>query len=214
MTGLCGLCERELHGDRAAAYLCGGCTRATAERLGRMPRAYRALAAFLQPSVSRPETGGTRPCEAPLPVSEPVLGLRGPGGIVGVLEDWRAAVFEARGWGRPVVRGTVEDRVYRAAGDLRLGVPWVARYWGPAGDLAREVRELERDVLSIVDPADSRDQVRRLGYCPVETVEGRCGAVVSLRPGLSVARCEWCGAAWAPGRWVELAAAQEDSGTA
>lgn len=210
----CLLCEREWHGDRAAAYLCGGCTRATETRLGRMPRAYRALAAFLQPSVSRPEAGGTRPCEAPLPVSEPVLGLRGPGGIVGVLLDWERAVRDALGWTAPPFRGSTEQTVTGSARFLAGNLLWVAGGFPPAGDLAREVRELERDVLSIVDPADSRDQVRRLGYCPVETVEGRCGAVVSLRPGLSVARCEWCGAAWAPGRWVELAAAQEDSGTA
>lgn len=178
-----------------------------------MPRAYRALAAFLQPSASRPETGGTRPCEAPLPVSEPVLGLRGPGGIVGVLEDWRAAVFEARGWGRPVVRGTVEDRVYRAAADLRLGVPWVARYWGPAGDLAREVRELERDVLSIVDPPD---QTYRVGPCPAPQADGTvCGAILRApKLGVAVITCRWCRSEFGADRWLVLAAAQEAGGTA
>ncbi|MDT3395463.1 hypothetical protein RKE29_02150 [Streptomyces sp. B1866] len=204
----CQLCEREQRSDQAEHYLCPGCTAGTARRLARMPGLYAVLAAFLAPGRTRPEHGGTRPAEAPLPVSETALSLRGPGGIVGVLEDWRAAMQADRGWGPPAVAGTAENRVRAAARGLAMNLDWIAQQWPAAGEFAAEMRELERSVLSVVDPAPPGERARRLGYCPVETVEGRCGAVVLLRPGQSAARCEWCGGEWGPDRWLALARAQ------
>src|SRR5690606_3727829 len=96
--------------------------RATTDRLDRMPRLWQALEAFLAPSSGSPQYGRTRPCEAPLPVREQVLSLRGPGGIAGVLEDWRAAMQAARGWGQPVIPGSVERRVAAAARGLAINM--------------------------------------------------------------------------------------------
>ncbi|GAA4663075.1 hypothetical protein [Streptomyces youssoufiensis] len=208
MTAICGLCEHDLDTE---AYLCAGCTRATAARLDRMPKLYAALAPYLAPAGRRPEhgrSGGGQP-GAGLPVAEPALILRGPGGMVGVLEDWRAAMQADRGWGPPAVGGTTEDRVRAAARGLLLNLDWIAGQWPPAGAFAEEIRAVERSVLSVIDPPDPTTRARRLGYCPSAGADGAaCGAVVLLEPGSTVARCRWCGCAWPPDRWSALADAQ------
>jgi LSD1 subclass zinc finger protein len=207
----CGLCERELHGS-AQAYLCSGCTRATGERLDRMPRLYVALAAFLQPGGRRPELGRARGAEAPLPVSEPVLNLRGPGGIVGILEDWRSAMQADRGWGPPAVTGTTEERVRTAARGLSLNLEWIASSWPMAGAFAEEIRNLERSVLSVVDPSE---RTRRLGNCIELMANGsQCGAVLRVAHGATEVRCAWCGAVWPPETWTTLARLQQTSDAA
>jgi len=208
MTASCGLCDRDLeHG-----YLCHGCTLATAQRLDRAPRLYEALAAFLQPGGRSPELGRTRPSEAPLPLSEPVFSLRGPGGIIGVLEDWRSAMQEDRGWSEPVIAGTTERRIVVAARALGMNLEWIVSSWPMAGAFAEEIRDLERDVASIVNPRDPAERPRRLGPCPavVDGADTVCGAVLLLRPGQPSVQCSWCGASWEPSRWVHLARAQQD----
>jgi hypothetical protein len=202
MTAFCGLCERQLeHG-----YLCPGCTLTTAKRLERMPRMYEALAAFLQPGGRRPELGRTRPAEAPLPICEPVAVLRGPGGIVGVLEDWREAMQADRGWGPPVAGGTVERRILVAARALAINLDWIAAAWPVAGAFAEEIRALERGVVSVVNPPEPS---LRLGYCPAVYEDGVvCGAVLRVPAGTAEVVCRWCGAEYPPGTWLELRALQ------
>lgn len=207
----CGLCEHELRGD-SEAYLCPGCTRATGERLDRMPTLYIVLAAFLAPAGRRPELGRTQGVEAPLPVSEPVLTLRGPGGIVGVLEDWRSAMQADRGWGAPAVTGTTEERVRAAARGLSLNLEWIASSWPTAGAFAEEIRDLERSVLSVVAPPE---QTRRLGNCVELLADGsQCGAVLRVAHGATEVRCAWCGAVWPPETWTTLARLQQTSDAA
>lgn len=205
MTYSCGLCERELEQD----YLCPGCTRATGERLDRMPKLYGALAAFLPPPGRRPEYGRSGGSEAPLPVAEPALNLRGPGGIVGVLEDWRSAMQADRGWGAPAVRGGSEERVRAAARGLSLNLEWIASSWPMAGAFADEVRTLERSVLSVVCPPE---KTRRLGKCITLVGDGsRCGAVLRVPSGVAEVRCPWCGVSYPPSSWLELARAQQET---
>lgn len=207
MTASCGLCERGLeHG-----YLCPGCTLGTAQRLDRVPRLYEALAAFLHPGGRRPELGRSRPTEAPLPIAEPVFNLRGPGGIVGVLEDWRSAMQSDRGWGEPVITGPIERRIAVAARALSINLDWIAASWPMAGAFAEEIRGLERDVASIVNPRDPEERPRRLGHCPTLVDEVLCGAVVALLPGRTSVSCSWCGAQWPPESWARLAGAQEET---
>jgi hypothetical protein len=202
----CGLCERELRGDQAEHHLCSRCARAAAERLERMPRLYDALAAFLQPSGRRPELGRTPRDEAPLPLSEPVLSLRGPGGIVGVLEDWHTALWADLGWGEPRRPSSIGARVGAAAAALGTNLLWIASSWPAAGDFARELRNLEAEVLSIVDPPE---RTVRLGHCPAVYEDGViCGAVLRVPPGAADVHCRWCGATYPPGAWLSLAAAQ------
>ena len=203
MTASCGLCERHLeHG-----YLCPGCTLATAKRLERMPRMYEALAAFLQPGGRRPEMGRTRAVEATLPVSEPVFNLRGPGGIVGVLEDWRSAMQADRGWGQPAAGGTIERRILVAARALSINLDWIAAAWPMAGSFAEEIRDLAGSVASIVNPPEPS---WRLGRCPAVNGGEVCGAVLRVPAGTAEVVCSWCGVHYPPESWADLKAAQLD----
>ena len=203
----CLLCDR----NESEGYLCPGCTLGTARRLDRMPRLYDALAAFLHPGGRRPELGRSRPVEAPLPICEPAFNLRGPGGLVGVLEDWRSAMQADRGWSEPVTAGSTERRIAVAARALSINLEWIAAEWPMAGAFAEEIRDLERDVASIVNPRDPKDRPRRLGYCPTLLDEVLCGAVVALHPGRTSVSCSWCGAEWPPEKWIDLASAQGET---
>lgn len=211
MSTTCGLCEHALeHG-----YLCPGCTLATARRLDAAPRWYEALAAFLQPAVTGPAEGvrsGGR-TEAPLPLAEAPFSLRGPGGIVSVLEDWRSAMQSDRGWGEPVIQADIGRRIVVAARALSLNLEWIASSWPMAGNFAEEIRDLERSVRSIVAPTDPAERLIRMGPCPtVQDAQGtRCGAVLTRRPGEGTVSCRWCGSTWPPSRALALARAQQDA---
>lgn len=187
MTASCGLCDRGLE----AGYLCPGDVLALAERLERVPKLYAALAGFLSPAgrattefVSRSHAG------ASLPVDEAVLDLR-YGGIALVLEGWRSDVQRVRGWGEPAAEGSVEGRVRRAARWLGMELSWIAASYPAAGDLAREVRELEGAALSIVGAAPDRG--KRIGNCVAVDASGVvCGAVLRHHNGETRLVCPWC----------------------
>ncbi|MET9953527.1 hypothetical protein ABZ135_18520 [Streptomyces sp. NPDC006339] len=197
----CGMCETLVeHG-----YLCPGCTRALADRLDRMPLLYRALAAFLTPSVRKPSGARTNRTEAPLPVSEHVLDLRGPGGIVGILEDWCTAMYRDRGQTAPARTGNIEQRIAHAATTLRRNCPAIAAEWPATGDLAHEIRDLERSVTTITGATDRPNPGHRLGPCPAEHTDGTlCGATLRLPPGNTVVTCPWCGQTYPPATWPDL----------
>ncbi|MDH2392342.1 hypothetical protein QCN29_26905 [Streptomyces sp. HNM0663] len=171
-----------------------------------MPRLYEALAAFLQPGArGSARYGRTQSVDAALPVSEPVLSLRGLGGIVGVLEDWRSAMQADRGWSEPAVSGTVERRIAVAARALSMNLDWIAASWPMAGAFAEEIRDLERDVASIVSPPDPAERGRRLGTCPAVDLSGNvCGAMLRHYPGEKTVTCWWCGCVFPPAAWMEL----------
>lgn len=187
MTASCGLCDRDLE----TGYLCPGDTLALAERLDRMPKLYAALAGFLSPAarastefVSRSHAG------ASLPVDEAVLDLR-YGGIALVLEGWRSDVQRVRGWGQPAIAGGPEERVRRASRWLGMELSWIADSYPAAGDLAREVRELEGSALSIVGATPERG--RRIGNCVAVDASGViCGAVLRHHDGETRLVCPWC----------------------
>lgn len=186
------------------AMLCLLCTRALAGRLDRMPALHAALAPYLTPGSRRPEEiRGTGAVHAPLPVREEVLDLRGPGGIVGTLEDWRSAMQADRGWGEPASGGTIEDRVRGAARGLSLNLEWIAAAWPMAGTFAGELRDLERSVLSIVAPPEP---TYRVGECPATYDGVRCGAIIRAQHGDTTVTCKWCSASYRPAQWLALAA--------
>lgn len=204
---VCGLCE---HNELEHGYLCPGCTLATTERLNRMPKLWDALAAFLAPSSGgSPQYGRTHPAEAPLPVRENVLSLRAAGGIAGVLEDWRSAMQADRGWGTPAIPAAVDRRVAVAARALSLNIEWIAAAWPLAGEMATEVRNLERDVLTIVDPEDPEERRlrrgTRIGYCVAAFPDDEvCGAVLRSYPGEATLACRWCGTEYGPQDYLLL----------
>ncbi|MFE5189206.1 hypothetical protein [Streptomyces sp. NPDC056628] len=187
MTASCGLCDCAL----VDGYLCPGDTLALAERLDRMPKLYDALAGFLSPAtrasaefVSRGHAG------ASLPVDEAVLDLR-YGGIALILEGWRSGVQRVRGWGEPTTEGSIGGRVLRAARWLGMELSWIAASYPAAGDLAREIRELEGAVLSIVGATEDRGN--RIGNCVAVDASGVvCGAVLRHRHGETRLVCPWC----------------------
>ena len=204
----CLACDTQLDRD---AYLCAACTQHTAARLNRMTALYAALAAWLAPSGRRAAHGAGSRSDAPLPVRTDVLSLRGPGGIVGLLEDWRAAMQRDRGWSEPAISGSIEDRIRAAARGLALNLDWIAASWPAAGDLARELRELERSVLTVIDPPEP---TVRLGNCPATVDDGTCGAVLRVPAGPSTFSCRWCGTTYGPTDWMKLARAQIRTQTA
>lgn len=203
---VCGLCEQQLEHD----YLCPGCARATTERLERMPTLWAALAAWLAPgSGVSAQYGRTSPVEAPLPVRESALNLRAVGGIAGVLEDWRAAMQEDRGWGAPAVPAAIGHRVTVAARALAINMDWIVSSWPMAGDMAQEVRALERAAMSVVDPEDPDERRQRhgspIGRCVAQFPEGDvCGAELRSYPGQAVVSCASCGTAYGPDDYLLL----------
>lgn len=198
----CGLCEQELEDG----YLCPLCTKNTLVRLECMPELHKCLEAFLRPGRRGDGQASRAGRIGPsLPVTEDTLNLRGPGGIVGVLEDWRSAMQSDRGWKEPAVTGLIEERIVRAARGLAMNLEWIASSWPAAGAFAEEIRDLARDARSIIDPRDPRERGMRLGYCPAAYEDGvLCGAVLRLYPDDKAVACRFCGAVYPPAIWPDL----------
>ncbi|GAA2789889.1 hypothetical protein [Streptomyces showdoensis] len=198
----CLLCEHH----PTDGYLCPSCSNLTAQRLGRLPRLYTALAAFLAPAAQAQRHGGSsQGGPAPLPVAEHVLTMRGPGGIVGILEDWRSAMHDARRWPAPVLTTGIPHRVTAAAAALGYSMDWVARSWPEAGQFAREIRDVHAAAASVVHPQLAEERGTRLGKCPAVDPEGLvCGAILRHYPGERAVTCRWCGCAFEPHEWGDL----------
>lgn len=209
----CRLCEQH---DDTGSYLCPGCTKATRVRLECLPDLYDGLAAFLAPAGGSAQVRGSRPAFAPLPVSEDVLDLRGPGGLVSVAENWLSVIRRERGYARPdwatspaaiALTGAhaLTDRLKAAVDELLRQMPWVAVSWPDAGVFAADIREVTRSVASIVAPPAPVDRGTRMGNCPAEFKDGEvCGAVLRLYAGAKVVTCEWCGCTYPPAMWSGL----------
>jgi len=190
VTAACGLCEDALD----AGYLCERDALALAGRLERLPALFEELAVHLVPRRSGfGEHVSSGPAGSRSPLNEDVIDLR-QGGIALVLESWRADVQRVR-WpehGAPPVVGGMDRRVAVACRWLGMELEWIAANYPAAGDLAREVREMEGAALSIVGDPPPRPQ--RLGLCVAATDDAgtACGAVITRLPGGPV-RCRWCG---------------------
>ncbi|MDV5147204.1 hypothetical protein R1T08_24255 [Streptomyces sp. SBC-4] len=198
----CQLCET----SQTDNYLCARCARVLTEQLRRMPTLYRALAAFLTPAARGAQHGGhAQAMDGALPVSEHVLVLRGPGGIVGILEDWRSAMHAARRWPAPALTVGIPHRVTAAAAALAYSVNWVARCWPEAGQFAQEIRDVHAAAASVVHPQLAEERGTRLGKCPAVDPSGAiCGAVLRHYPGERAVTCRWCGTVYEPHEWKQL----------
>ncbi|MFE9853598.1 hypothetical protein ACFYPN_33105 [Streptomyces sp. NPDC005576] len=198
----CLLCEQP---DETGSYLCPGCTKKTIVRLECLPALYRGLAPFLAPAsgVGQGRSGKGGP--PPLPVNERVLDLRAAGGMVGVVESWLAAVRQERGWHPLAPSGGIEGRLNGAVVGLLRNMPWITVSWPMAGEFAAEIRDLARDVASVVSPSSAAERGRRIGHCPAVHENGTiCGAVLQLRQGERVVTCDWCGCSFPPATWAGL----------
>ncbi|MFJ8446857.1 hypothetical protein [[Kitasatospora] papulosa] len=199
---LCQLCTQH---DAMGGYLCPGCTKDTVVRLECLPALYDGLRSFLAPSSSIGQGRQGKGGPAPLPVREEILDLRGPGGMVGIVESWLAAVHQDRGWAPRVPVGSVEGRLDTAVSGLRRNMPWISVSWEQAGTFAEEIRNLARSVSSIIRPASPTEQGTRIGRCPAQFDDGGvCGAVLRLAPGERVVTCSWCRMTYPPATWVGL----------
>ena len=201
---ICTLCDTH---TLEYGSLCPSCTRITHDRLTRLPRLWASLESWLTPGTtgSAQYGGRVRLAEAPLPLDSEVLDLIAEGGIVGVLEDWREAMYETRGWWWPQRANTLSQRVTIAAGDLDAHLDWISRWY--AGEaFARDIRGLYTRVHRVIQPGHDLDRPRPtfLGHCIAVDPSGViCGAKIyaDMR---TVVRCEWCLCPYPPERWLAL----------
>lgn len=198
----CLLCETY---DAEDAYLCVGCTKSTVVRLECLPDLYKALAAYLVPGASGPVGRSATAVHAPMPVAEVPLTMRGPGGMVGVVEDWLTLVREERAMAAVVPCGSLEHRLQAAVVGLRNNMGWIAVSWPLAGAFAEEVKEQADAARSIVAPRNPPERGVRLGKCPAVDDSGNlCGAILRLYPGEKVVQCRWCECSFPPATWSGL----------
>jgi len=198
---ICTLCKQ--HTEDAS--LCPGCTRATLERLQRLPRMWASLDAWLAPgSTGSANYGGrVRLAEAPLPLNQEVLDLRSAGGIVGVLEDWHDAVRETRELAHTPRIGALAHRVNTAAAGLSSHIHFIA-LWDQGGDFAREIERLVDRVRAVVIPGRDPDEPTLLGYCIAVDPSGIiCGNRLYADMGRPV-QCAWCLCQYPPDTWLAL----------
>lgn len=195
-TAACG------HHSDVPAQLCTHCTTRLHDRLQRLPKLYTALAAWMAPAGRRPELGAAPAAEAPLPVRQEVLDLRGPGGIVGILEDWRAAVHAARDWTTPTHTGDIGQRITTAAAALGRNLTWLSLTWDQGVALATEIATLEGRCLAVISP---RDRSIPIGACPADVGNGAiCGTTIRVPAGTQDVRCRGCGTVYPPDTWLNL----------
>ncbi|MFJ8110449.1 hypothetical protein [Streptomyces sp. NPDC096132] len=182
----CTLCE-----DQAGeAYLCERDTRALAGRLADLPTLYAEVAECLVPRQRGwGEIVATKSAAGPRsPLDEDVLDTVNTVRAAEVIRSWRIDVQRVR-WphhSAPAPAGLAADCRW-----LGMELDWIAAEYPAAGDLAREVRELEKQARTIVGDPVPRPQ--RLGLCiAVTDAKGTvCGAVLARLPGGPV-RCRWC----------------------
>ncbi|MFF1282184.1 hypothetical protein [Streptomyces sp. NPDC058299] len=184
---VCGLCERELeHG-----YLCPRDTTRLAERLTELPTLYAEVAECLVPRRhSWGDIIATRGAAGPRsPLNEDVLDTVNVARAAEILRLWRVDVQRER-WpqhGAPAPAPLAADCRW-----LAMELDWITAHYPAAGDLAREVRELEVTARAVVgDPVPERKVV---GQC-IAVIDGQgavCGADITHRAGESRLVCHKC----------------------
>lgn len=182
----CELCGEE----SAGRYLCGRHAAQLAARLADLPALYVEVGECLVPRRSGwgdivPTRGAAGPRS---PLDEDVLDTVNWGRAAEVVHLWRTDVQRER-WpqhGPPPAAELGADCRW-----LAMELDWVVDHYPAAGDLAREISDLEGAARSVVgDPVPRR---QRLGTCVAETESGVCGAVISRLPGETRLTCRWCG---------------------
>ncbi|WP_344500506.1 hypothetical protein [Streptomyces enissocaesilis] len=179
------------------------CTRAHLESL---PGLYDGLLPYLTPAGGAREGRAAKGGPPGLPVVEEILDLRGPGGIVGVVEGWTSVIRTDRRMApRPAAGLGVEGRLRAGVAELLGHMPWIAVSWPDAGPFATDIKQLADSVRSITDPRAPGEVGRRLGKCPaIDTSGVICGAVLRYYPGAATVTCPWCQCAFPPATWADL----------
>ncbi|MGQ5579697.1 hypothetical protein [Streptomyces sp. ECR3.8] len=184
---VCELCGEET----AGRYLCQRHTVELAKRLDDLPTLYAEVGECLVPRrtgfgdiVATKSAAGPRS-----PLDEDVLDRVNMARAAEVLQLWRVDVQRER-W--PQHTPPPPSSLNANCRWLAMELDWIVVHYPAAGDLAREVGELEAQARTIVgDPVPRR---QRLGTCIAITAEGVvCGAVISRLPGQTRLKCRWCG---------------------
>lgn len=202
---ICTLCTKH---ELEFGSLCPDCTRATLDRLQRLPRLWASLDAWLPPGSNGPTQygGRARMAEAPMPLREETLDLRAAGGIVGVLEDWRDAVHDTRHLPVPARIGSLWHRLTQASAQLQDQIHFIA-LWEEGGQLAREIRRLVERVTGVVQPGRALDEPPAptfLGHCIAADPDGIvCGRKLYADMTRTV-QCTWCLCPYPPDTWLAL----------
>ena len=194
----------ELCGEATAGrYLCERHTVRLAKQLDDLPTLYAEVGECLVPRRSGwGDIVATKAAAGPRsPLDEDVLDTVNTARAAEVVHLWRVDVQRDR-WPRhaaPPPAGLPADCRW-----LGMELEWIAANYPAAGELAREVRELEVQARSIVGDPAPRPQ--RLGECVAVTAEGVvCGAVIKRLPGQTRVRCQWCGYVYETGAdWLLL----------
>ncbi|MFE9920443.1 hypothetical protein ACFYQA_02315 [Streptomyces sp. NPDC005774] len=185
----CELCDRA-----ASGYLCNRHREELAARLQALPALYAEVGECLVPRRSGwGEIVATKAPAGPRsPVNEDVIDTVNWGRATEVIHLWRADVRRLR-W--PHRGAPPPARLDADCRWLAQELDWIVAQYPAAGDLAREVAELNSQVRSIVGDPEPRRQ--RIGYCVALVGEGVvCGAVISRMPGETQLKCQWCGSTY------------------
>ncbi|WP_069885257.1 hypothetical protein [Streptomyces luteocolor] len=180
----------ELCGNAASGYLCHRHGEQLAARLQELPALYTEVGECLVPRRSGwGEIVATKSAAGPRsPLDEDLLDTVTWNRAAEVTHLWRVDVQRVR-WphhGAPPPADLTADCRW-----LVMELDWIIANYPAAGDLAREVGELESAARSVVgDPAPRR---QRLGTCVAMAESGVCGAVISRLPGETRLVCRWCG---------------------
>ncbi|WP_020141157.1 hypothetical protein [Streptomyces sp. 351MFTsu5.1] len=192
----------ELCGNAASGYLCNRHREQLAARLLELPALYREVGECLVPRrtgwgdiVATKASAGPRS-----PVDEDVIDTVNWARATEVIHRWRADVRRLR-WPH---RGAVPPaRLDADCRWLAQELDWIVAQYPAAGDLAREVADLNSQVRSIV--GDPEPRLQRIGYCVALVGEGVvCGAVIWRLPGETRLMCRWCGSAYGPEDYLML----------
>ncbi|MFJ9427574.1 hypothetical protein [Streptomyces sp. NPDC101249] len=180
----------ELCGNATSGYLCGRHRDDLVRRLSELPALYREVAECLVPRrAAFMDIIPTRSAPGPrAPINEDVLDTVNWGRATEVLRLWRTDVRRSR-WphrGAPPA-STLEEDCSWLVGQM----DWIVAAYPAAGDLAREVWDLNTQARNVVGDPEPRPQ--RLGTCMARGVDGTiCGAVISRMPGQTRVQCKWC----------------------
>jgi len=182
----CELCGEET----AGRYLCERHTVQVAKRLEELPKLYDEVGQCLVPrGHGFGEIVTTRGAAGPRsPINEDVLDTVNMARAAEVLQLWRVDVQRER-WPQhtPPPPASLDANCRW----LSMELEWIVDHYPAAGELAREVGELEAQARTIVGDPAPRPQ--RLGTCVAITAEGVvCGAVMTRLPGQTRLTCRWC----------------------
>ncbi|MGJ5898576.1 hypothetical protein ACSCBZ_42560 [Streptomyces niveiscabiei] len=182
----CAVCGNAVNG-----YLCAKHREQLTARLRELPALYAEVGECLVPRQSGwGEIVSTRnPAGPRSPVNEDIIDTVNWGRATEVIHLWRVDVRRER-WphrGAPPAARLGDDCWW-----LAREMEWIAAQYAAAGELFREVEELDAQARAVVGDPAPRPQ--RIGLCiNVTDDEGTvCGAVLSRLPGEPVT-CRWCG---------------------